>query len=141
MAVTVYEGSIKHELAFEEGESILKVLQNAGIQSITAPCGGKGSCRKCGVYVKSGSTSGSSLACTTQAEDGMVVEIFPEERSSFAESSAGNVYPPDPGKSGYAIACDIGTTTVVCKLFDLKTGRMLAGTSGSNSQRVFGGAF
>ena len=139
MAITVYEGSIKHELAFEEGESILKVLQNAGIQSITAPCGGKGSCRKCGVYVKSGSTSGSSLACTTQAEDGMVVEIFPEERSSFAESSAGNVYPPDPGQSGYAIACDIGTTTVVCKLFDLKTGRMLAGTSGSNSQRVFGG--
>jgi ferredoxin len=42
MAITVYEGSIKHELAFEEGESILKVLQNAGIQSITAPCGGKG---------------------------------------------------------------------------------------------------
>ena len=43
MYITVYEGKVKHELPFEEGENVLTILQNAGIQSITAPCGGKGS--------------------------------------------------------------------------------------------------
>ena len=49
MTITVYEGTTKYELAFSEGETILQALQNAGIQSITAPCGGKGACKKCGV--------------------------------------------------------------------------------------------
>ena len=139
MTITVYEGTIKHELPFEEGETILQALQNAGIQSITAPCGGKGACKKCSVYVRSAELTDSCLSCVTKAKDGMTVEIDPEERSSFAESSAGSVCEPDPGQSGYAVACDLGTTTVVCRLLDLKTGRMLAGVSGSNSQRIFGG--
>ena len=139
MVITVYEGTTKYELPFEECETILQALQNAGIQSITAPCGGKGACKKCSVFVRGKGFSGSCLSCTTKAEDGMIVEIEPEERSSFAETSSGAVFEPDPCQSGYAAACDIGTTTVVCRLLDLKTGRMLAGVSGSNSQRIFGG--
>ena len=139
MTITVFEGTAKHELPFSEGETILQVLQNAGIQSITAPCGGKGSCKKCSVNVRSDDFSGPCLSCTTPAKDGMEVELIPEVRISFAENSDGDVYPPTPGQSGYAVACDIGTTTVVCQLLDLKTGEQLARARGSNSQRIFGG--
>ena len=71
MNITVYEGSVKHELPFKEGETILTVLQNAGIRSITAPCGGNGSCGKCGVNVRSGTGSVLRLACMVPAGDGM----------------------------------------------------------------------
>ena len=39
----------------------------------------------------------------------------------------------------YGVAIDIGTTTVVCYLIDLKTGRQVDTISGLNAQRPFGG--
>ena len=78
MMITVYEGTVKHEIPFAEGETILQAMQNADIRSITAPCGGKGSCRKCTVYVRSDSFEGNCLSCTTRASEGMVVRITPE---------------------------------------------------------------
>ena len=69
----------------------------------------------------------------------MTVEIIPEVRFSFADRSDGDIWPPTPGQSGYAIACDIGTTTVVCQLLKPETGELLSRVSGSNAQRVFGG--
>ena len=139
MMITVYEGTVKHEVPFAEGETILRALQKAGIRSITAPCGGKGACKKCTVYVQGDSFEGNCLSCTTPAQDGMIVRIVPEVRISFAEEGDGLIYAPTPGQSGYAIACDIGTTTVVCQLINLETGALLSRISGSNSQRIFGG--
>ncbi len=138
MMITVFEGTTKYELPFSEGQTILSVLQQAGIKSITAPCGGKGTCRKCTVYVRSDDFEGSCLSCTTLAKDRMVVEIVPEVRFSYADQSDGDIYPPTPGQDGYAMACDIGTATVICQLIDLKTGELLSRISGSNSQRIFG---
>ena len=126
-------------MPFAEGQTILQALQSAGIRSITAPCGGKGACKKCTVYVRSDSFEGNCLSCTTPAKDGMVVGIVPEVRFSFAEQGDGLVYAPTRGQSGYAVACDIGTTTVVCQLINLETGELLSRISGSNSQRIFGG--
>ena len=139
MKLTVYEGAKKYELPFKEGDSILAVLQKAGVQSITAPCGGNGTCKKCSVNVRDGGSYQTVLSCITKAKDGMTVEISPEERMSFADSSGGKVYDPDPGQSGYAVACDIGTTTVICQLLDLATGNTVTKTRGSNNQRIFGG--
>lgn len=139
MKITVLEGTKRYEVPFSEGSTILAALQTAGVQSITAPCGGNGTCRKCSVNVQSSSFSGTCLACITKAEDGMTVEIAPEERMSFADSSGGKVYGPDPGQSGYAAAFDIGTTTVICQLLDLATGNTLTKFRGSNEQRIFGG--
>ena len=139
MKITVCEGSKQYELPFEEGSSILAVLQMAGVQSITAPCGGNGTCKKCTVNVRSEGFTGTCLSCITKAEDGMIVEIAPEERMSFADSFGGSVFAPDPGQSGYAVACDIGTTTVICQLLDLATGNTVTKTRGSNNQRIFGG--
>ena len=139
MTITVYEGTTRHELSFVQGETILQVLQNGGIQSITAPCGGKGTCRKCTVFVRSEDFCDTCLSCVTPAKEGMVVEIIPEVRLAFADSSDGEIYAPTPGQSGYAISCDIGTTTIVCQLVNLETGELLSRVSGSNSQRIYGG--
>ena len=139
MTIIVYEGSIKHECPFTEGETILDVLQNAGIESVTAPCGGKGTCKKCTVFVRSDIFCGPCLACTTAAKDQMIVELVPEVRYSFADSSDGEICSPTPGQTGYAVACDIGTTAVISQLLDLKTGDALALVSESNAQRIFGG--
>ena len=95
MKITVYEGAVKHELSFSEGETILSVLQRGKIESITAPCGGKGTCKKCTVSVTSEEFTGECLACTTPAKDGMVVELVPEIRISIAESSNVKLYPYD----------------------------------------------
>ncbi len=89
--------------------------------------------------MRSDSFEGNCLSCTTPAKDGMVVGIVPEVRFSFAEQGDGLVYAPTRGQSGYAVACDIGTTTVVCQLINLETGELLSKVSGSSSQRIFGG--
>lgn len=41
-------------------------------------------------------------------------------------------------KAGYGIACDIGTTTVVCHLVELSSGKVLAGCGEENAQRAYG---
>ena len=138
MKLTVYEGALRHELPFTEGQTILDVLQNAGIRSVSAPCGGKGTCKKCTVFVRSEAFFGACLACTTPAKEGMSVELSPEVRISFADQSDGELYPPTPGQHGYAVACDLGTTTVILRLIDLETGALRSGLSADNSQRIFG---
>ncbi|MBR6114992.1 MAG: DUF4445 domain-containing protein [Oscillospiraceae bacterium] len=89
--------------------------------------------------MRSDDFTGTCLSCTTPAKNNMVVELIPEVRFSIAEQSEGDVYAPTPGQEGCAVACDIGTTTVVCQLLDLKTGRPILRISGSNSQRIYGG--
>lgn len=137
MKITVYDGSKRSDLPFNGGETILEVLQANGVKSAHAPCGGKGICKKCNIYVRSDDFCGSCLSCLTKATDGMIVEISPEVRLSFADSSSAGVYEPT-GSTGYAVACDIGTTTVICYLLRLDTGKRVAAIHGSNAQSIYG---
>lgn len=138
MNITVLEGSKRFEIEFEDGDTILSALQRAGVKSAHAPCGGKGVCKKCSVYVRSNDFCGTCLSCLEKARDGMIVELSPVVRLSFAEDSSANVYAPDPGQSGYAVAVDVGTVTVMCRLLSLETGSCVASVSGSNVQSIFG---
>ena len=47
-------------------------------------------------------------------------------------------FEPDRDMSGFGLAFDIGTTTVVGMLWDLETGRQMAALAKSNSQNIFG---
>ena len=49
-----------------------------------------------------------------------------------------NDFSPETGRSGYGIAFDIGTTTVVAMLWDLKTGKELGAAACTNPQNEFG---
>lgn len=61
MVIIVIEQNTRHELAGEAGESLLAVLQRNGFK-VMAPCGGKGTCRKCLVDLDG---IGSVLSCQT----------------------------------------------------------------------------
>ena len=119
------------------GQTLLEVLRGKG--AISAPCGGRGTCGKCTVYLADGDGETPVLACQTKARDGMVVRIPAQVPLDVTLDSVRAQFTPDSGLTGYGIACDIGTTTVVCHLVELSTGRQIAALGQGNAQRGFGG--
>lgn len=138
MLLHIIDGTQIQDLSFQPGQTILSVLQEHGITSIHAPCGGKGLCRKCMVTIHNGLESYSCMACTTQAEDGMRVELNYKKRIHFAQDHFCQTYPADPDQIGYAIACDVGIQKIVCNLMNLQTGECVGTEVTSNIQRIFG---
>jgi uncharacterized 2Fe-2S/4Fe-4S cluster protein (DUF4445 family) len=121
----------------EAGEDLLTALRREGFP-VTAPCGGRGTCGKCKVQVRTGEGWETVLACQTQAREGITVRL-PDPRALVVESAQGELdVSPDPGLTGYGIACDIGTTTVVCHLVELSTGAILSTAGEGNAQRPYG---
>lgn len=127
------------ELPFFPGQTILELLRQKKGSSVEAPCGGQGSCKKCTVYQVLPEGEKEILACQTRAEDGMVLRL-PEPLELVVElgDKAGAVL-SDAGGQGYGIACDIGTTTLVCRLVELKTGKSVGTIGTANPQWAYGG--
>lgn len=130
MKIYVEIGTGKREISCEAGQTLLEVLRG---YPLTAPCGGKGICKKCRVYVSGQAV----LACQTPAADGMTVSLTPESPLAV-ELGQGDVLASDGKEKGLGVAVDIGTTTVACHLMDLKTGQTLAVMGEANGQRTFG---
>ena len=120
-----------------EGETVLDVLQRERVD-IRATCGGVGKCGRCQVLVRDEEGVNFKLACTTPAEDGMEVVVERAGAMEVLQSGTTSVFPPDEGSTGYGIAIDIGTTTVVAHLHNLATGERLATVGRSNPQIAFG---
>lgn len=141
MTITLLLESGPVSVAAEPSQTILDVVQAQAGLPIHAPCGGQGTCRKCTVYLSTEQGEQAVLACRTPVEDGMMVRLPSAAPLSVqTESNADqNVLTPDSNLSGYGIACDIGTTTVVCHLIDLTSGRTLATVGEGNAQRPYGG--
>ena len=132
-------------LKYEESNpcTILQFLDKHGLKIPPTPCGGKGICGKCSIRISYGQCTEQVLSCKTMIQEGMI--IFPEtlagEEAAILESGNCYIYPPDhnvENESRLVIACDIGTTTVVCHLLDRLSGKRLATVSRPNAQKVFG---
>ena len=139
MNITVLCNDNTVMLPFADGQNLLEVFRGEGVP-VHAPCGGHGTCEKCTVYLVTEAGEQAVLACRTAAEDGMTVRVSaasPLEVQLTAEDE--EVFVPDAGMTGYGVACDIGTTTVVCHLIDLVSGRKLATVGEGNAQRPYGG--
>lgn len=139
MNITVLCNDTTATLPFADGQNLLEVIRGEGVP-VHAPCGGHGTCEKCTVYLVTEDGEQAVLACRTAAEDGMTVRVSaasPLEVQLTAEDE--EVFVPDAGMTGYGVACDIGTTTVVCHLIDLVSGRKLATVGEGNAQRPYGG--
>lgn len=124
------------------GQTILDAIRAQEGLPIHAPCGGQGTCQKCTVYLTGAEGETAVLACRTQAEDGMVIRLpaaAPLAVQLSADEEGTLAIDVDEGMSGYGVACDIGTTTVVCHLMDLSTGRKVATVGEGNAQRPYGG--
>ena len=126
-------------LEFTPGMTLLEALRPAYGGAIHAPCGGQGTCGKCTVTLGRGCTARKVLACRTAAEDGMHVVLPQTERLTVELDGQQSGIAPEEGLDGYGIACDIGTTTVVCRLVELSTGRCVSVMGEGNAQRVYGG--
>ncbi|MGQ9588988.1 MAG: ASKHA domain-containing protein [Planctomycetota bacterium] len=114
------------------------------------PCGGRGRCRGCRVRVVEGSLPVSSeearllapaeiergwrLACRHRAEGPLKLEIAQWEAAVLADSTP---FKFTPGE-GLGIAIDLGTTTLVAQMLDLRTAAVLGVEAALNPQAAHG---
>ncbi|HUW17972.1 MAG TPA: ASKHA domain-containing protein [Sedimentisphaerales bacterium] len=137
------------QISIHAGATLIEAAGRAGIVLNTV-CGGKGICRKCLVNVQPDSKE--VLACQYHIQSDLTVTILPAsrffEQQILAEGIAGktkvqpDIYQkyrkPDSTTPIFGAAVDIGTTTVVARLFDMTDGRCAATEAGLNPQARFG---
>lgn len=128
--VTFLPGGEK--VTVKSGTTLLDAQILAGLHP-DAPCGGKGTCGKCKVWVEEKEV----LACKTAVTQDVTVRLTVGGANRILTESLGVHVTPD-GENRYCLAFDIGTTTVVCFLLDGHTGELLAQDSTMNPQLQFG---
>ena len=119
-------------VSVEENTTLLRAQIAAGLRP-NAPCGGKGTCGKCRVWVEGQEV----LACQTLVHADMTV-VTEQEKDVRILTEGLTVQAAPDGTDDYALAFDIGTTTVVAYLLDGHTGALLARGSAMNPQSQFG---
>ncbi len=130
--IEVAKGSLLQDTLFEQG--------------VEFPCGGNGKCKGCRIRVLEGIAPATSddrdlipenrleegwrLGCRLVAQGDLVLELAQWQASILGDDSMFDFVP----REGYGIAIDLGTTTIVAQLIDLKTGRVKGVRSGLNAQ-------
>jgi uncharacterized 2Fe-2S/4Fe-4S cluster protein (DUF4445 family) len=125
------------------GTPLADVLFAEGVEF---PCGGHGLCRSCRVRVLEGVLpatqeqvlllgtaavmQGWRLSCQAKAESDLCLELAQWESAILTDETAFPFIPAD----GLGVAVDLGTTTVVAQLVDLRTAKVLAVSAGLNQQ-------
>ena len=137
MKLLIDDAGKRLEVEVAEDCSVLDVLQAQRID-IQATCGGVGKCRRCQVLVRDDEGLSYRLACMTPVKDGMEVVVEHAGAMDVVQSGTAGSFPPDEGATGFGMAVDIGTTTVVAHLHDLATGKRLATVGRANPQIAFG---
>lgn len=127
MEHSVWISPAKQNITVPHGGNLMEALRRAGF-GVDAPCGGRGRCGKCKVLVD----GKEELACRVMVDRDMAVALpqTPKETILIAGTAV------QTGGEGYALAIDIGTTTVAACL--MKDGQPLVRGSLPNSQRAFG---
>ena len=134
-------------LKARSGTSLIDVLHAYGVEF---PCGGKGICGKCRVRLLKGDIPLDAihrkklqdlhldekwrLACMSRVQEDIVLEVGQYVTPVMAGDEEFEFTPV----SGFGVAVDVGTTTLVAQLLDLSTGRVLGVETGLNPQRKTG---
>lgn len=126
----MYKIKINDEVLFaEKGELLSDILIRNG-KSVPHPCGGKGTCQKCKVFVE----GREELSCQYRVSGDVSVsfsllgEILSETGAEIKEEITDNM----------CFCLDIGTTTLALALVSLDTGSILKVETATNPQCVFG---
>ncbi len=135
------------QISIHAGATILEAASRAGI-ILNTVCGGRGVCGKCKVKLADDTEI---LACQHKINADLTVTIpqtsrFYEQKiltagietKQKAELDIYKKYSNLTAGPVLGLAIDIGTTTVVAKLIDLKTGSQLATEADSNPQSIHG---
>lgn len=128
----ILQGDRRTELVFAGTPALGALLARHGL-GVQQPCGGRGVCGKCAVQASGGVSApnaaerraGGRLACQVRLLGDCVIRLPAEPvavciQTEGVAQSGGAPAPMMPGDYGAAV--DIGTTTVVLKLYDLKPG-------------------
>jgi len=159
MTIIRESGEVVTTLSVLYGETILSVLQREGLE-MPGICGINGACGKCMIRVIGGEfipsmvdtqlfTSeeialGYRLACMTKPTGDCVVELLfidkelkriEREKTEIAQKSIQNV---KKTVRNYAVAIDLGTTTIGMQLVDTDKQRILHTQGFLNPQRKYG---
>ena len=146
----------KHTIRLEPQGKILKAASGTPVMDllpeygIEFPCGGKGTCLNCKIRILGGELETSAkykallqqkgldsewrLACKSFISQDVTLEVFPYGDLILADNSPFAFAP----SSGYGIAIDLGTTTLVMHLVDMATGRVLDAVTVINKQSQYG---
>jgi len=119
-------------------------------QGVEFPCGGQGRCRGCRIQVLEGEVQvnaaqraqlspdelarGWRLACQCSVEGDLVIELRQWDAAILADETRFDFEP----RPGLGVAVDVGTTTIVAQLLELRTGCVLAVRTALNSQGRYG---
>ncbi|MBQ3927805.1 MAG: 2Fe-2S iron-sulfur cluster binding domain-containing protein, partial [Clostridia bacterium] len=140
----IHRGTGVESYPFEPPASLSDLLNTAGLP-VDRPCGGRGVCGKCLADIE-GEVSplneaerkaGGHLICQTVLlgdADFFADRSARRDLSEIETSSLSYRGPLDPMHGSFGFAVDIGTTTVVVQLYDLKTGACLSEASERNDQ-------
>jgi uncharacterized 2Fe-2S/4Fe-4S cluster protein (DUF4445 family) len=131
----------------ERGSPLKDVLFGFGVEF---PCGGKGRCRGCrikvldhglrprseelGILSEREIEEGWRLACRAFADSDCTLEVAQWESAILADQSQFAFVP----REGQGVAVDLGTTTLVAQLLDLRTANVLAVRTALNPQAAHG---
>jgi uncharacterized 2Fe-2S/4Fe-4S cluster protein (DUF4445 family) len=129
------------------GTLLQDVLFSYGVEF---PCGGRARCKGCRVRVIEGSlpvtaeqeqmlspeeiAAGWRLSCQCRAEEDLTLELAQWEAQILADATRFSFAP----REGLGVAVDVGTTTLVAQLMDLRTGDVRAVRTALNPQARFG---
>ena len=129
--ITFQPGDVR--VTVPEGVTLLQAQIQAGLHP-DAPCGGRGSCGKCRVTLGDGREV---LACQTAVERDETVFLSQARSAQIltGSRSAADIHPD--GRDRYALAFDIGTTTLAAYLLSGETGVQLAQASRLNPQSQY----
>jgi uncharacterized 2Fe-2S/4Fe-4S cluster protein (DUF4445 family) len=131
----------------ERGTPLQDVLFAHGVEF---PCGGRARCKGCRVRVARGAlpitpeqqgllsaeelAAGWRLSCCSKAESDLTLELGQWEAAILADNSVFEFTP----RQGLGVAVDLGTTTLVAQLLDLRNAHVLAVRTALNHQASFG---
>lgn len=152
--VVVHRGAETKRILVKEGESLLDAFIRQEIY-ISAPCGGKGRCGKCGIQVLNGNTwisdedkkiyseeeldAGWRLSCCLYPTEELEVSVSQSDESLFeAVGETENTEESGTEESFYHVAVDIGTTTIAMSLIGGESGKVFHTVTSVNSQRAYG---
>ncbi len=132
--ITLYPSGIS--LEYEPGQSLLEILVKHNIY-MDNPCNGKGTCEKCQVEIN----GKVQLSCQMYPTTDIEAKLLKQEKEHVVLTTG---YLPDFERDAlteeqtYGLAIDIGTTTVVCSLIDMKNGKEITSASVVNPQKKYG---
>lgn len=153
--VTVCQGGHEEGVLVKAQERLIDTLIRQGYK-ITAACGGKGRCNKCGIRILEGNAAvsdadrqafsetelaaGWRLSCQLFPVEDLKISLPIDNQGEFeviAEHSENTELHEEEDQS-FFVSIDIGTTTVAMELLGAGSGKIIHSATIVNSQRVYG---